>query len=156
MSGKHSESPETADEPRLESATGIPLLTGTVVVDLTGAPGTMAARMLADLGAEVLRPVPPAGDALASLPHRAAAWTARTTRVAVDGADDPALDALLARADIVVDTPRHPGAWAVDPGTRAGRGLGQPDAVRRRRASGELAGVGHRDHGRERQPVLHR
>jgi crotonobetainyl-CoA:carnitine CoA-transferase CaiB-like acyl-CoA transferase len=106
---------ERNDESGLASPDGPRLLDGTVVVDLTGEPGAMAARMLADLGAEVVRPVPPGGDPLQSLPHRDAAWTARSVRLSVTGADDPEFAALLARAHIVLDTPAFPGAWSVDP-----------------------------------------
>jgi crotonobetainyl-CoA:carnitine CoA-transferase CaiB-like acyl-CoA transferase len=108
--------PDDGDDPALRPPGGPPLLTGTVVVDLTGEPGAMAPRMLADLGAEVLRPEPPEGDPLRAVPHRDAAWTVRSTRVPVTGSDDPALDELLARAHVVIDTPTFPGAWAIDPG----------------------------------------
>ena len=115
MSGKVSGSPESIEVPRLGDAPES-LLAGIVVVDLTADAGAMAARMLGDLGAEVVRPVPPTGDALDAQPTRAAAWCARTQRVPVTGAEDPALDTLLTRADVVLDTPRVPGAWALDPG----------------------------------------
>lgn len=75
----------------------------------------MAGRMLADLGAQVIRPEPPTGDPLRLLPHRFGAWTYRTTMLPVSGDDDPALAALLARADIVIDTPGFPGSWSLDP-----------------------------------------
>ncbi len=93
----------------------ISLLDGVVVADLTGAPGAMAARMLADLGAEVVRPAGPAGDALQKLPHREAAWTRGVSILSVKGSDDTAFDELLGRAAIVLDTPGEPGAWTVDP-----------------------------------------
>lgn len=102
MSGKASESPET-------------LLRSTLVLDLTAEPGAMAARMLADLGADVVRPEPATGDPLRLLPHRFAAWTHRSRMVPVTGPDDPELDALLTTAAIVLDTPRFFGAWAIDP-----------------------------------------
>ena len=91
------------------------LLDGIVVVDLTAVAGTMAGRMLADLGADVVRPEPPTGDPLRSNPSRFAAWTHRTRMVSVAGIDDPALNELLAEADVVLDTPYEPGAWTVDP-----------------------------------------
>lgn len=103
MSGAASASPES-------------LLGSIVVVDLTGEPGAMAARMLADLGAEVVRPEPPDGDPLRALPHRFAAWTHRSTMLGVSGPDDPVLTDLLDRAHIVLATPGFPGAWALDPG----------------------------------------
>jgi crotonobetainyl-CoA:carnitine CoA-transferase CaiB-like acyl-CoA transferase len=108
------------DDQGLDAPGGPPLLDGTLVVDLTGEPGVMAARMLADLGAEVVRPEPPEGDALRALPHRDAAWTVRTRREPVTGPDDPALDALLARADVVLDTPGFAGAWSIDPARAPG------------------------------------
>lgn len=91
------------------------LLAGVVVADLTGDPGAMAARMLADLGAEVVRPVGPDGDPLAGTPHRATAWTLRSTALPVRGPDDPELDALLERAAVVLDTPGAAGTWTLDP-----------------------------------------
>jgi len=106
VSGEVTKGPETSSDP---------LLGGIVVVDLTAEPGVMAARMLADLGARVLRPAPPGGDPLRAQPHRDAAWTARSERVDVAGPDDPVLDALLDGADVVLDTPGFPGAWSVDP-----------------------------------------
>jgi crotonobetainyl-CoA:carnitine CoA-transferase CaiB-like acyl-CoA transferase len=119
VSGKVSESPETIVDPH-PAVSAQALLDGTVVIDLTGPSGVMAARMLADLGAEVVRPEGPAGDPLRTSPYRDAAWTARTTRVPVTGPDDPALDALLGRADIVLDTPGAADAWALDPARAPG------------------------------------
>jgi crotonobetainyl-CoA:carnitine CoA-transferase CaiB-like acyl-CoA transferase len=120
VSGKISGSLETRDDSPLRTPDGPPLLAGTVVVDLTAEPGVMAARMLADLGAEVVRPGPRDRDPLSELPHRDAAWTARSERVDMTGPDDPALDALLARAHVVIDTPAAPGAWTIDPARAAG------------------------------------
>ena len=71
--------------------------------------------MLADLGADVVRPEPPTGDVLRADPFRFAAWTHRTRMVPVAGIDDPVLTDLLARADVVLDTPYEPDAWTVDP-----------------------------------------
>ncbi len=93
-----------------------------MVVDLTGEPGAMAARMLADLGAEVVRPEPSGGDPLRALPHRFTAWTHRSTMLTVSGPDDPALTDLLDHAHVVLDTPGFPDAWDLDPG-------GAPNAV---------------------------
>ncbi len=95
----------------------VSLLDGIVVLDLTAAPGAMAGRMLADLGADVVRPEPPTGDPLRAEPHRYAAWTHRTRVVLVAGVDDPVLGELLAEADVVLDTPYEPGAWTIDPAT---------------------------------------
>ena len=83
----------------------------------------MAGRMLADLGAEVVRPEPPTGDPLRALPSIRRV-DGREESVVVAGPDDPALVALLARADIVIDTPGFPGSWSLDPASppRAGSG----------------------------------
>lgn len=91
------------------------LLVGTRVVDLAGEPAAMAGRLLADLGAEVLLPETPAGHPLRAEPHRFAAWGAGKVSVPVTGPNDATLVDLLAGADIVIDTPRFPGAWTIDP-----------------------------------------
>jgi crotonobetainyl-CoA:carnitine CoA-transferase CaiB-like acyl-CoA transferase len=83
------------------------LLEGVLVVDLAREVGAMTGRILADLGAEVVAIDPPEGPA----------WR-HGKRIA----EASELDDLLARADIVVDTPYAPGAPDVDP-SRA------PDAV---------------------------
>ena len=82
------------------------MLEGIRVVDLTGESGALAARVLADLGASVTRPEPLDGGHFSRQPHRHAAWTART-EVRRMAADDPALDALLTEADIVLATRGH-------------------------------------------------
>lgn len=102
MSGKVSLSP-------------VDLLQDTLVVDLTGPPGAMAGRMLADLGARVVRAVAPDRDPLQADPDRAAAWTAASELLAVTGADDPALTDLLEHAQIVLATPGVRGGWDLDP-----------------------------------------
>jgi crotonobetainyl-CoA:carnitine CoA-transferase CaiB-like acyl-CoA transferase len=91
------------------------LLAGTRVIDLAGEPAAMAGRLLGDLGAEVVLPEPPDGYPLRALPHRWAAWSAGKHSVVVRGPDDPALVELLRGADVVIDTPGFPGAWAIDP-----------------------------------------
>jgi len=91
------------------------LLAGVFVVDLAGEPAAIAGRVLADLGADVVKVERPDGDPLRALPNRFAAWNAGKRSVVVDGPDDPALDELLARADVVIDTPRFPGGWRIDP-----------------------------------------
>ncbi len=101
-------------------ATG--LLDGFRVLDLCGEPGALAGRVLADLGAEVVVVEPSTGHPDRSVGHRFDAWGAGKRSVVVEGPDDPALDALLAAADVVLDTPGFPGALTLDPG-RA------PDAV---------------------------
>jgi crotonobetainyl-CoA:carnitine CoA-transferase CaiB-like acyl-CoA transferase len=82
------------------------VLEGFRVVDLTGESGALAARVLADLGAEVVRPEPLDGGHFRHQPHRHAAWTARS-EIRPMATDDPAMDALLADADIVVATRGH-------------------------------------------------
>jgi len=91
------------------------LLDGLRVIDLAGEPAAITGRVLADLGADVVLVEPPGGSPLRSQPNRFRAWAAGKTSVEVTGADDPALDALLAAADVVVDTPGFPGALEVDP-----------------------------------------
>jgi len=98
------------------------LLEGVQVVDLAGEPAALAGRILADLGARVVLVEPPGGHPLRAQPERFTAWAAGKTSVTVAAADDPTLDALLAGADIVLDTPGFPGALELDP-SRA------PDAV---------------------------
>jgi crotonobetainyl-CoA:carnitine CoA-transferase CaiB-like acyl-CoA transferase len=104
------------------------LLDGVRVVDLAGEPAAMTGRILADLGAEVIRIEPPGGDPLrrtppfapdgTSLRHRV--WSAGKSLVELDSADDPRLAELLAGADIVLATPGWPGALVVDPSTAPG------------------------------------
>lgn len=106
------------------------LLAGVRVVDLAGEPAAMTARILADLGADVVRAEPAAGDPLRSVPPlgpdgtslRAVAWNAGKTSMVVDGPDDPALLDVLRAADVVVCTPTWPGALAPEPDVA-------PDAV---------------------------
>ena len=89
------------------------LLAGLRVLDLAGEPARMAARILADLGAEVVRVEAPGGDPQrGSL--RAAAWDAGKETVSLRPGD-PRLDELLDQADVLFDTPSTPGAWALDP-----------------------------------------
>lgn len=107
------------------------LLQGVRVVDLAGEPAAMAGRILADLGAEVVKVETPAGDPLRregpfaeageSRSLRYAAWNAGEDGLACE-ATDPRLEALLRGADIVVQTPGWPGVLEVDP-------AGAPDAV---------------------------
>jgi crotonobetainyl-CoA:carnitine CoA-transferase CaiB-like acyl-CoA transferase len=107
-----------------ERAPSETLLDGVRVVDLAGEPAAMTGRILADLGAEVVRIEPPGGDPLRSLPPlgpdgtslRHAAWNAGKSCVVIDGPDDPRLDSLLGGADVVITTPGWPGALSPDPG----------------------------------------
>ena len=102
------------------------LLQGIQVVDLAAEPGQITGRILADLGAEVVKLEPKGGDSLrfvgplighrrdpeASL--RFAAWNAAKTSLEYD-AHEPRIDALLTGADVVLDTPGWPGALQLDP-----------------------------------------
>ena len=89
------------------------LLAGLRVLDLAGEPAAMTGRILADLGAEVVRVHREDGDPLRDAPPlgpdgvslRYAAWHAGKT---VISADDT-LEALLASADVVLTTPGWPG-----------------------------------------------
>ena len=106
------------------------LLAGLRVLDLAGEPAAMTGRILADLGAEVVRAEPATGDPLRSIPPlgpdgtslRAVAWNAGKASVVVDGSDDPRLVEILRGADVVICTPGWPGAISPDPATA-------PDAV---------------------------
>ena len=91
------------------------LLDGVRVIDLAGEPAAITGRVLADLGADVVLVEPPGGSPLRLQPNRFRAWAAGKTSVEITGPDDPALDALLAAADVVVDTPGFPGALEIDP-----------------------------------------
>jgi crotonobetainyl-CoA:carnitine CoA-transferase CaiB-like acyl-CoA transferase len=91
------------------------LCAGIRVLDLGDDAAARAARIFADLGADVVRVVPPSGDPLAGHPAAELAWTAGT-RVAALAADDPVLERLLQSADVVFDTPQARGMHAIDPG----------------------------------------
>ncbi|MDQ1520867.1 MAG: hypothetical protein QOI55_1940 [Actinomycetota bacterium] len=87
------------------------LLDGVVVLDLGDEPAARAARVLADLGATVVRVVPPTGDVLHGT--NAQAWNHGKT-VQERAVDDPAFDQVLGHADVVFDTPGAPGLHHVD------------------------------------------
>src|SRR5580693_9833879 len=99
------------------------LLAGLRVVDLAGEPAAMTGRILADLGAEVIKVEPPGGDPLRSVPPlgpdgtslRFAAWNAGKAYLEATGPDDPRLAELLGAADLVLSTPGWPGALEVEP-----------------------------------------
>ena len=91
--------------------------------------------MLGDLGADVVRVVPPAGDPLAG--NVARAWNAGKQVVAL-AADDPALDALLADADVVFDELGRAGHAPARSGARAAGGVGAH--LRRSAATGPRSG----------------
>jgi len=101
------------------------LLDGVRVVDLAGEPAAMASRILADLGADVVKVERASGDPLRAIGPfegnnaggrslRFAAWNAGKRSLACT-ADDPRLAALFAGADIVIETPGWPGTVAADP-----------------------------------------
>ncbi len=90
-----------------------PLLDGLLVLDLGGDVSARAARVLGDLGAQVTRVVPAAGDVLRG--NVARAWNANKTVATVDALDD-----LLPRADVVFDTPGAAGTVEVDPSRAPG------------------------------------
>jgi crotonobetainyl-CoA:carnitine CoA-transferase CaiB-like acyl-CoA transferase len=91
------------------------LCQGLRVLDLGDEPGARAARILGDLGAEVVRVVPPAGDPLGRRRADEIAWNAGKQVVALTD-DDPALDELLRATDVVFDTPHARGVHRLDPG----------------------------------------
>src|SRR5438477_6936107 len=89
------------------------LLEGIRVVDLAAAPAQMTGRILADLGAEVVKVEPPGGDPARAEPLRFAAWNAGKTSVTLRP-DDPELSALLRGADVVIETPGWSGGASLD------------------------------------------
>ncbi len=93
------------------------LLAGLRVVDLGSEPSARAARVLGDLGAAVVRVVPPAGDVLRA--NTARAWNAGKEVVALT-ADATELDALLDAADVVFDSPGAAGTHQLDPARAPG------------------------------------
>jgi crotonobetainyl-CoA:carnitine CoA-transferase CaiB-like acyl-CoA transferase len=101
------------------------LLSGTTVVDLAGEPAAMTGRILADLGADVVKVEGPGGDPLRGAPPlgpdgvslRFVAWNAGKRLQTVDGPEDPLLLEMLAGCDVVIDTPGWPCAMALDPAT---------------------------------------
>jgi crotonobetainyl-CoA:carnitine CoA-transferase CaiB-like acyl-CoA transferase len=90
------------------------LCAGIRVLDLADDPGARAARILGDLGADVVRVVPLDGDPLARRRADDLAWNAGKQVAALAG-DASALDALLEAADVVFDTPSARGFHRVDP-----------------------------------------
>ncbi|HLI72866.1 MAG TPA: CoA transferase [Acidimicrobiales bacterium] len=100
------------------------------VADLAGEPAASTGRILADLGADVVKVEPAGGDPLRRVPPlgpdgrslRHLAWNAGKRLVEVNGAGDPRLAELLREADVVLTTPGWPGALDPDPSLA-------PDAV---------------------------
>ncbi len=103
------------------------LLDGIRVVDLAGEPAAATGRILADLGATVVKVEPPGGDPLRSIPPfardglslRFLAWGAGKQSLVVEGPDDPRLAQLIDTADVVIDTPGWPGALSLEPAASA-------------------------------------
>jgi len=95
------------------------LLEGVRVVDLAGEPAAIAGRILADLGADVVKVEPPTGDPLRREALRFAAWNAGKRSLACEP-DDPRLRTLLREADLVLETPGWPGVPRVDPRSAPG------------------------------------
>lgn len=97
------------------------LLSGLKVIDLAGEAGALTGRILADLGAGVVRLEPPGGDALrTAFPRDAAghslryrAWNVGKTIEALTRPED--LSGWLAGADIILDTPADGGFGPLDP-----------------------------------------
>jgi crotonobetainyl-CoA:carnitine CoA-transferase CaiB-like acyl-CoA transferase len=87
-----------------QSSRSADLLGGALVLDAAGEPAAMAGRILADLGAEVVK----VGDPLED-PRRRRAWDRGCRRVPVEEAV-----ALLPRAAVVIETPGWPGVGALD------------------------------------------
>ncbi len=94
------------------------LLQGLTVLDLAGEPLAMTGRILADMGADVVKLEPSGGDPLrravpldersgASL--RFLAWNAGKTSIEYDPSDTR-VDALLRGADVIIETPGCPGS----------------------------------------------
>ncbi len=101
---------------------GNQLLEGLRVVDVAAEPAAMTGRILADLGACVVRPEPPDGDPLrAATPLgpdgvslRFVAWSAGKLTLPISGRDDPSLRRLLHECDVVVITSGWPGTLDLD------------------------------------------
>lgn len=99
------------------------LLEGTLVIDLAGEPAAMTGRILADLGADVVKVETARGDPLRTVPPlgldgvslRYVAWNAGKRSLVVEGDHDAQLIEMLQGADVVVDTPGWPGAFGIDP-----------------------------------------
>ncbi len=105
----------------MSSTDATPLLDTVRVADLCGEAGTAAGRILADLGAEVVRIVPPSGDPVSDLADdprslRATTWNAGKVVVELD-THDTDLDGLVGGADIVLDTPHDLHSIHLDPTT---------------------------------------
>ena len=81
------------------------LLAGVRVLVLGGETAARGGRILADLGAEVVRVVPAAGDPLAPRPSTRLAWSAGTSLI--DEAGEATTTAWARDADVVLHEPSH-------------------------------------------------
>jgi crotonobetainyl-CoA:carnitine CoA-transferase CaiB-like acyl-CoA transferase len=97
---------------------GTRLLQGLQVVDMAGEPLAMTGRILADLGADVVKIEPAGGDPLrkvlpvdsrSGLSLRFLAWNAGKSSIEYDPADRR-IDQLLGAADVIIETPGFPDA----------------------------------------------
>lgn len=92
------------------------LLDGIRILVLGGDPAARAGRVLADLGADVVRVVPTGADPLAARPGALQAWSHRTTVVEASDADDTSVAIAEARrAAVVIDTPHDATTIVLDP-----------------------------------------
>jgi crotonobetainyl-CoA:carnitine CoA-transferase CaiB-like acyl-CoA transferase len=94
------------------------LLQGLTVLDLAGEPLAMTGRMLADMGADVVKLEPSGGDPLrkavplderSGVSLRFLAWNAGKTSIKYHPSDTR-VEALLRGADVIIETPGFPGA----------------------------------------------
>jgi crotonobetainyl-CoA:carnitine CoA-transferase CaiB-like acyl-CoA transferase len=94
------------------------MLQGLKVLDLAGEPLAMTGRILADMGAEVVKLEPSGGDPLrhaaplkesSRVGLRFLAWNIGKTSIEYNPAD-PRIDDLLRAADVVIETPGFPGS----------------------------------------------
>ena len=107
---------------------GRSLLDGLRVLDAAGEPAALSGRILADLGAEVLKLEPAGGDPLRRVPPlgpdgtslRFTAWNAGKVVIEVDGPGDPLVGQLAGEVDVVLTTPGWPGALELDPALAPG------------------------------------
>ena len=109
------------------------------------------ARVLGDLGAVVVRVVPPAGDVL-DRQRRPRVERGQAGRVR-SPPTIPRSTRCSAPPTSCSTRPAPPGTHELDPGARAGRGVGEHHAVRARRPARVVARVRPRGHGGEREHV---
>lgn len=113
-----------ADDPARQAPASRGLLDGLRVVDLTDMRGALCARILADLGAEVIRIQRPGDASTDTFEHRFRNANKRGVRLDPATAEGrAAFDALLAQADVLIDN--------VDLGDRARDGVDPDDVAQR-------------------------